>query len=135
MFQFKYLGNIFSADGAQEPDIQRKIGIVTTRAGQLRHIFNNKHIPLPTKLRLYEAAVVSLFTYGCEAEIMTVKTTRQLHGVNSRLLSHLTGRSTHEETGSPSLDIIVSIRDRSLSWIDHILATHGRQGYSHENYY
>ena len=121
MFLFKYLGSIFAADGTQEPDIKRRIGIATTRAGQLRHIFNSKSVTLATKLRLYQAAVVSLFTYGCEAWAMTPKTTRQLNGANSRLLSRFTGRTAHEEARNPSLDMVASIRARRLCWLGHIL--------------
>ena len=44
VFKFKYLGSIFAADGSQEHDIQRRIGIATTRAGQLRHVFGDKSL-------------------------------------------------------------------------------------------
>ena len=121
VFLFKYLGSIFAADGSQEPDIKRRIGIANTRAGQLRHIFNSKGVSLATKLRLYEAAVVSLFTYGCEAWALTPKTIRQLNGANSRLLARFTGKSAHEEARDPSHDMIKSIRARRLCWLGHIL--------------
>ena len=64
---------MFAADGSNEIDIRRRIGISKTRIGQLRHIMGSKKIPLPTKLRLYEAAVVSLFTYGSEGWTLTKK--------------------------------------------------------------
>jgi len=118
---FKYLGNIFSADGSQEPDIQRRCGIATTRAGQLRHIFGSTHIDLATKLNLYNAAIGSLFTYGCEAWTLTTKTMRQLNGANSHLLTRITGKTIHEEARDPSYDLNLNIRKRRLCWLGHIL--------------
>ena len=121
VFLFKYLGSIFAADGSQEPDLKRRIGIADTRMGQLRHLFNSSQVPLATKLKLYEAAVVSLFTYGCEAWTLTPKTIRKINGANSRLLARITRRTVHEEARSPSYDIIRSIRYRRLVWLGHIL--------------
>ena len=40
-------------DQPQELDVKRRIGIATTRAGQLRHIFNSKHDNMKVKMRLY----------------------------------------------------------------------------------
>ena len=113
-YLFKYLGSIFAADGSQEHDIQRRIGIVTTRAGQLRHVFNDKSLSLETKLRLYEAAVVSLFTYGCEAWTLAPRTIRKLNGANSALLSRFTGKTRREEARDPSFDLVKSVSGRRI---------------------
>ena len=121
VFLFKYLGSIFAANGSQEPDVKRRIGIATTRMGQLRHLFNSTKIQMNTKLRLYEAAVVSLFTYGCEAWALTPKTIQQLNGANSRMLKRFTNKTTHEEARNPTYDLIKSIRHRRLCWLGHIL--------------
>ena len=88
---------MFAADGSEEHDVTRRIGIAQTRAGKLRHVFGSKHIPMATKLRLYSAAVGSLFTYGSEAWALTEKVLRRLNGANSRLLSHFTGKTIPEE--------------------------------------
>ena len=117
VFTFKYLGSLFAADGSQEHDIQRRIAIATTRAGQLRHVFNDKNLDLKTKLRLYKAAIVSLFTYGCEAWTLAPRTMRQLNGANARLLSRFTGKSCREEARDPSFNLVRSVRGRRLCWL------------------
>ena len=66
VFTFKYLGSIFTANADQSHDIKARAAMAMARCGQLRHIFDSKHIPLRLKIRLYEAAVCSLLTYGCE---------------------------------------------------------------------
>ena len=73
------------------------------------------------KLKLYGAAVMSLFTYGCEAWALTPKIIQQLNGVNSLLLSRFTGKTAHEEARDPSYDMIACIRARRLYWLGHIL--------------
>ena len=117
---FKHLGSIFTADGTQEKDLDRRIAIATTRAGQLRHIFGAK-LSLFKKLKLYQAAIVSLFTYGSEAWTLTPAAIRKLNGANSRLLSRFTGKTTHQEARDPTFDLIVAIRRRRLCWLGHIL--------------
>ena len=74
-YLFKYLGSLFAADGSDNPDVRRRIGIAKTRAGQLRHVLGSKHIKIGAKIKLYNVAVVSLFTYGCEGWVLTPKVT------------------------------------------------------------
>ena len=122
-YLFKYLGSIFAADGSDDPDVRRRIGIAKTRAGQLRHVLGSKHIKVGAKIKLYNAAVVSLFTYGCEGWVLTPKVLRQLNGANSGLLSHFTGKETRVEARplTTSLDLTKEIRRRRLCWLGHIL--------------
>ena len=114
---------MFAADGSQEHDIRRRIDIAQTRAGQLRHVLGNKLIDLNTRLRLYNAAVGSLLTYDSEAWTLTPKTLRMLNGANSRMLSHFTGKSVHDEArdSTTSYNLNLQIRKRRLRWLGHIL--------------
>ena len=73
VFVFKYLGTLFAADGRQQYDIKRRIALAMSRCGRLRHIFSSPFITLHLKLRLYDAAVCSIFTYGCETWNLTEK--------------------------------------------------------------
>ena len=83
----------------------------------------SKLIGLPTKIKLYNAAVVSLFTYGCEGWVLSPKLTRKLNGANSRLLAHFTVKTVQEEarTATTTLNLIKEIRKRRLCWAGHIL--------------
>ena len=63
------------------------------RCGRLRAIFDSKVITLKLKLRLYEAAVCSLMTYGCETWNIDEKTRKRINGANSIMLTRITGNS------------------------------------------
>ena len=106
--------------------------IVTTRCGKLRHIFSSPLISLKLKLRLYEAAVVSILTYGSETWDLTPNARRKLNGVNSHMLSWFTGKSIPAEArpATTSFNLLQKIRQRRLRWVGHIL----RQGVSYLTY-
>ena len=121
-FRFKYLGSIFAADGDQRYDVRRRIGLATTRMGQLRNVFNS-HIPLTLKLKVYKTAVCSLLTYGSEAWNLSDETIAQLNGANARCLSRFTNKDAHAEASkySRTYDLVGAIRQRRKSWLGHIL--------------
>ena len=125
LFRFKYLGTIFAADGLQLYDIKQRIAKAMTRCGQLRHIFAAKALSLRLKIRLYEAAVCSLLTYGCETWSLCDKTMRCLNGANSRMLTHITGKPVRAEARpqTTSLNLVRQIRIRRYRWLGHILRT------------
>ena len=66
VYVFKYLGSMFTADGDQTRDVKRRIGMASTRMGELRHVFNSA-IAKKVKMKIYKTAVGSLLTYGSEA--------------------------------------------------------------------
>ena len=94
-----------------------------SRCVKLRHIFVSKEISLELKLRLYEVAVCSLLTYGCETWTLCDKTMRCLNGANSRMLTHITGQSVRAEARpqTTSLNLVRQIRIRRYRWLVHIL--------------
>ena len=123
VFKFKYLGTIFAADGKHCYDIEARIAKAQVRCGQLRNIFNSPNLSTSIKLRLYIASVCSLLTYGSEIWTLNEQVMRKLRGVNSRLLSHITGRSYRDEArpSTTSFDLVRSIRIRRFRWLGHIL--------------
>ena len=94
-----------------------------TRCGQLRHIFASPFISLRLKLRLYDAAVYSIFTYGCETWDLSVEVMRTINGANSVMLSHITGKSAREEARpqTTSMNLVRKMRFRRFRWLGHIL--------------
>ena len=123
LFIFKYLGTLFAADGRQCYDIKKRIALAMSRCGKLKHIFGSPCITLHLKIRLYDAVVCSIFTYGCETWDLTTKTMQMINGANSRMLSHITGRSIHEEArpSTTTLNLVRKIRFRRYRWLGHIL--------------
>ena len=94
-----------------------------TRCGKLRHILTSATISMKLKLRLYDASVVSLLTFGSETWDLNPKTCRQLNGANSKMLTWFTGKSIPEEArpNTTSLNVIRKIRQCRLRWVGHLL--------------
>ena len=122
VFRFSYLGTIFAANGLQSYDVDARVTMAMSRSGKLRHVFDSPHITLKVKLRLYEAAVCSLLTYGCETWNLDDLTIRRINGANSTMLVRFTGQSIPAE-GRPlttSFNLVKKIRERRFRWLGHI---------------
>ena len=89
----------------------------------MRNVFDAKGIPKKLKLRLYQAAICSILTYGCETWRVTPPVMRQLNGANSKILAHITGKTIPQEArpSSWSFNLVRSIRKRRMRWIGDIL--------------
>ena len=123
VFRFRYLGTIFAANASQKFDLDSRIAMAMARCGRLRPVFDSKVITLRLKLRLYEAAVCSLMTYGCETWDINVETQKRINGANSVMLARITGKSIPQEArpATTSLNLIRRIRMRRHRWVGHIL--------------
>ena len=123
VFRFLYLGTVFTANGLQCYDVDARVAIAMSRSGKLRHIFDSPHISVKVKLRLYEAAVCSLLTYGCETWDLDSVTMKRLNGANSVMLARITGQSIPVEARpqTTSFNLIKKIRERRLRWLGHII--------------
>ena len=121
--KFIYLGGLLAADAQQDYDIDRRIAMAMSRCGRLRNIFDSQVIGPWLKIRLYNALVCSLLTYGCESWTFTDRVMRKLNHANSLMLSTITGRSVQEEASSTtaSFDLVRHIRVRRFRWVGEIL--------------
>ena len=120
---FKNLGTLFSADGKQIHDINDRIDQAFSRCGELHNVFNSKSLSVKLKLRLYEAAICSILTYGCETWTLTDKVMRKINGSNSRMVARITNRSIAQEARQDtcSFNLVRKIRQRRLRWLGHLL--------------
>ena len=123
VFRLLYLGTVFAANGLQCYDVSARVAMAMSRCGKLRHIFDSPHITLKVKLRLYETAVCSLLTYGCETWDLDTATSKKINGANSVMLARITGRSIPMEARSQttSFNLVKRIRERRLRWLGHII--------------
>ena len=70
---FVYLGANISGDGTIEIDLEIRIQNANRSFNQLWKIWNSKSIRTPTKIRIYEAAVVTILLYWAEVWNTTKK--------------------------------------------------------------
>lgn len=120
---FEYLGSLFQADGDQTPDIKLRITMTTVRAGKLREIWVAEELNLKLKFRLYKSVCYSILIYGSDVWILDVRACKLINGANAGMLSHITGRSRHEEVkgATTTFSLLKWIRARRLKWVCHIL--------------
>ena len=97
-YRFRYLGCMFTADGRDDVDTRRRIGMAVSRCGQLRFVLGAENIKMATKMIIYKSAVGSLFTYGSEAWCLSEKCLRSLNGANAGCLHRYTGKTRVEES-------------------------------------
>jgi hypothetical protein len=124
VFEFKYLGHLFAADGCCWQAILVRLAIAKTIFAKLFSVWDSKELSIDLKLRLYTAGIVSIVAYGVEAWDMTEKVMTRLRGWNSRCLHMITGRSYRDEAVSPTFDLVASILSRRQKWLGHVLRSH-----------
>ena len=89
----------------------------------MKKVWGNKHINLQTKLRLYEALILSTLLYSAELWPLTVTLSKKLEAAHHRWLRGILGitwrgKVTNEEIGQTLLEKM--IRERRLRWLGHV---------------
>ena len=123
VFDFKYLGHLFQADGDPVHAVEVRAGMAKTTFNRLHEFWATSTLDQKTKLRLYKCAVWSKLTYGNVAWKLTEKICRFLNGWNSRNLARITGRSEEEEARQPTdeCDLVTFVRKQRFKWVGHTL--------------
>ena len=126
--EFKYLGSYM---GSTDRDINARIALAWAAFDKLRQILTTRN-GKPTvklKMRLFDAACISILLYGCESWALTAKQTQKLDvfartclrimlGVN-QADARMTNAKLYKLTDSRPIAVI--IRERQLQFIGHCL--------------
>ena len=64
---FVYLGSRISKDGDIRPEINIRIGKASSAFNCLKNVWKQDRISIATKLKLFNAIVISVLLYGCES--------------------------------------------------------------------
>jgi hypothetical protein len=121
VFEFKYLGHLFQADGCSEQAVTVRLAIAKMAFCKLFAVWDSKELQADLKLKLYVSGIVSILSYGVEAWDMTERLQTKLRGWNSRCLHVITGRTYREEAVSPTFDLVASVFSRRQKWLGHVL--------------
>ena len=63
---FKYLGSVIIDEGSK-PEILSRIAQTTAALTRMKPVWNDRSIPLSSKIRLIRSLVTSIFLYACES--------------------------------------------------------------------
>ena len=121
VFNFKYLGALFQADGDTRHMMLVRAAIARSKFKELLSVWLDDILPLDLKLQLYKSFVTSTLCHGYEAWKFNTKNKATLRNWNAKCLSVMTGKSIHAETKDPTFDLIAHLRARRLRWLGHIL--------------
>ena len=120
--KFIYLGSIITNTGDLQPDINLRIGLATGVMRSLRQpLWRHSSISLETKLRVYQASVLSVLLYGSECwPISTSLCSRlsvfDMHPLTPNGLStKQTLKSEHSQTASRFKDISPKVASAGLA--------------------
>ena len=125
---FVYLGSKITADGDTNSEIKTRIALASNAFNKLSNIWRSKIASKHIKLRLFNASVIPLLTYGCESWKSTAIVDKKLVAFENRCLRKITNTNwkdfksndiLREETKQEYVTNI--IRKRRWSYIGHIL--------------
>ena len=82
VLEFTYLGSTISSNGCTDVEIQRRMAKASASFGRLRQrLWNNLHVSMRVKGKIYRLIVLSTLLYGTEA--CTGEKAACLHGATS----------------------------------------------------
>ena len=120
-----YLGSYISQNGNCEKDVKVRIGKASAIFGKMKKVL--RHINLQTKLRLYEALILSTLLCGAEVWPLNVTLSKTLEAAHHRWLRGILGitcrdKVTNEEvrrrTGKILLEKVIRKKD-AMAWSCH----------------
>ena len=114
VMEFTYLGSTISSDGCIDDEIQRRMAKASASFGRLRQrLWNNHHVSMRVKGKIYRAIVLSTLLYGAEAWTVYRRQVKKLHAFMMRHLRSImritwmdkvTNKEILERTGLPSME-------------------------------
>jgi len=125
--RFTYLGSDIHSSERSTPEILRRIGLASNIFGRLANIWKRTGLSLQTKIRLYNALVISVLLYGSETWTLLKADERRLEAFHMncqrrilgiRWFHFVTNASVTSQTGEEGLAI--RICRRRLSIFGHV---------------
>ena len=126
---FIYLGSKISRRGGIQHETSRRIALASDILRRLwRPLWKHRNIKIRTKMRIYNACVLSVLLYGSETWPLSASLARRLAGFETRAQRRVLGirwqdRVTNEELRRRSLQPPLPrlLAQRRLRWFGHVL--------------
>ena len=80
---FKYLGSVITDEGSK-PEILSRIAQTTAALTRLKPVWNDRSIPLSSKIQLMCSLVTSIFLNACESLTLTAELQRRIQAMEMR---------------------------------------------------
>ena len=129
VLEFTYLGSTISSNGCIDDEIQRRVAKASASFGRLcQRLWNNHHVSMWVKRKVYHAIVLSTLLYGAEAWTVYRRQVKKLHAFMMRHLRSImritwmdkvTNKEILERTGLPSMEGLLI--KKNLQWTGHLM--------------
>ncbi|XP_072171913.1 uncharacterized protein [Diadema setosum] len=126
---FKYLGSTLSSDGTLDNEIAARIQMASLALGRLRtKVLQHKNVRLSTKLKVYNAVVLSSLLFGCETWTLYRRHTKKLEQFHMRSLwsimhirwqDRITNQEVLDRARTSSIE--AKILQAQLRWFGHVI--------------
>ncbi|KAK3509681.1 hypothetical protein QTP70_008422 [Hemibagrus guttatus] len=127
--EFTYLGSTVTKDGQIDAEIQRRMAKASASFGRLhQRLWNNHHVSMKVKGKIYRAVVISTLLYGAESWTVYRRHVKKLHAFMMRHLrsilkitwiDKMTNKEILDRTGLSSMEDLL-IR-KNLRWTGHLM--------------
>ena len=125
---FKYLGSTVSENARLEDELSLRMGRASAVFGNVRErLWNNRHVSIRVKCKVYKATVLATLLYGAETWTVYRVQVKKLHAYMMRHLRSITNISWKDKTtnievlkraGLPSMeDMLIQM---NLRWLGHV---------------
>jgi exonuclease III len=126
--EFVYLGGTISNDDMPGNDIKRRIGIAYGAMQKLTRIWKSKNITLKTKVKVYEALVLSVIQYNSETWTMKKENVERLKVFEMACLRRIAGISRRDRIRNTDIrqrlgitvDLAQKVQKRRLKYFGHV---------------
>ena len=128
---FKYLGSVVTADGGQDRELSRRLGLAASAFHQLHsRVLGSRNVSLRAKVEIYKAVVLSVMLYGApESWALTATQRQRLDVFHTTCLRRIMGVRRSDEvpneflfmrSGLQAISLMI-VKDR-CRWLGHWLA-------------
>jgi hypothetical protein len=126
--KFVYLGGLITANGSNEEDIQRRIGLTSQAFGKLNKIWRSKGITKNTKIRIYETLIKPILLYGSECWTIRKSDEHRIMVAEMSWLRRIAGITRLHKIRNEEIraflnikaTLIDNITERRLRWFGHV---------------
>ena len=126
--KFIYLGSEVKSEGGSDSEIKRRIALAGATFNRLQKIFKRHDIGIDIKLRIFNACVIPVLTYGCELWSVTKTMENRLNAAENKWLrrilkisyrEHVTNIEVRRKTQQQTIND--TIKKRRMRWAGHVL--------------
>jgi hypothetical protein len=131
--EFRYLGSFVTSDNDIDYEVAARIQSGSRCLHSLHHVFRSRVLSMHAKLRIYNAVIRPIVTYGCDTWNLTVRSQKRLLVFENKVLRRILGpkrdpltgrlrmRSNDEVRRLTRQPLITGvIKSRRLQWAGHV---------------